>query len=200
MKLDCRTGTRKSAACDNKTRAVNDDRIMMPKRETPQAIEEPGILKAKYACSLRAVLRGMVFIVVLCAYIPFFVGTMFHTYQATWAIAGVVFVVASFTLWATLPEPKTLPEVRMPDWSIVSYCVMVGLVSNWGCTFLWFSRRYALFSAPVIMVTGLIMALYAAIAVIVARLTGGNWRTALLVFLFAPGTLGCIVLRSRLLG
>jgi hypothetical protein len=177
--------------------------MMMPKRETPQAIEEPGTPKAKYAGSFLTVLRGMVFIVTLCAFIPFFFGLLFQVDQAMWATAGVVFVLASFTLWATLPAPETFAviggeatarQVRMPDWSVVGYCVVIGLVSNWACVYLWFSRRYAFFSTPIIMVTGVIMALYAALAVIVG-LTGRNWRTALLILLFAPGFLGFVVLR-----
>jgi hypothetical protein len=46
--------------------------------------------------------------------------------------------------WATLPAPEILPviagegtarQVWLPDWSVVSYCVMIGLVSNWPAHF-----------------------------------------------------------------
>jgi hypothetical protein len=176
---------------------------MPPKRKTPREIEEPGTLNAEYARSYRRVLRGIVLIVALGAFIPYFVGFLFQADRAICAISGVIFVVASFALGAMLPPPEKLlriggegtkRRVRMPDWSLIGYFVTIGLVSNWACAFLWFSRRYAFFSAPVIMVTGVIMALYAALALIVG-LTGRNWRTALLVFLFAPGFLGLVVLR-----
>jgi hypothetical protein len=107
-------------------------------------------------------------------------------------------------------KPETLPAIeaegtekakqhRLPDWSLLAYGVIFGVGCNWTCAFLWFSRRYAFFSGPVVGATILIMALYAAIALLVARLTGRNWQIALLVFALAPGALGSIVLRLRLL-
>jgi len=90
-------------------------------------------------------------------------------------------------------------HARIKVWSLIIYCIITGLGFNWACAFLWFSRRYAFFSTPVIAVTGLIMAFYAGIALLVARFTGGNWRTALLVFVFVPVVLAGIVLRSGLL-
>lgn len=141
-------------------------------------------------------------IVALCAFFPFLGGLL---YGGTSDVAMAVFVLASFTLAATLP---TLPasegegmarHFRWREWALVSYIFIIGLGFNWACAFLWFSRRYALFSTPVIGVTGLITALYGAIELLVARLTGGNWRTALLVFVFAADVLACIVLRLGLL-
>jgi hypothetical protein len=67
------------------------------------------------------------------------------------------------------------------------------------CVFLAFSRRYALFSLPVVGTTALIMALYAAIGLLVAYLAGGNWRKALAFFAIAPGILGGTLLRLHLL-
>ena len=184
--------------------------MMIPKRETPRAIEERGTVRAKYARFFWPVLRGMVLIVALCAFIPFLAFLAGLPYGGTWgaAMGGGVFMLASFTLMAMIPKPETVPAIegkgtarrlRLPDWSLVSYCVITGLGWNWVCAFLWFSRRYAFFSTPVIAVTGLTMAFYAAIALLVDRLTGGNWRTALLVFLFAPVVLAGIVLRLGLL-
>ena len=183
---------------------------MIPKRETPRAIEERGTVKAKYPRFFGPVLRGMVLIVALCAFIPSLAFLAGLPYGGTLgaAVGVVVFMLASFTLMAMIPEPEAPPAIegkgtarrlRLPDWSLVSYCVITSLGWNWVCAFLWFSRRYAFFSTPVIAVAGLIMAFYAAIALLVARLTGGNWRAALLVFLCASGFLGAIVLRLGLL-
>ena len=177
----------------------------MPERETTRAIEERGTAKAKYARFFGPILRGMVLMVALCAFVPFLAG---HLYGGRWHPAMWVFVLASFTLVAMIPKPETLPAIegkgtarqfQLPEWSLVSYFFIIGLGFNWACAFLWFSRQYAFFSAPVIALTGLIMASYAAIALLVARLTGENWRTALLIFLFVPGVLAGIVLRLGLL-
>lgn len=178
---------------------------MIPKRETPQAIEERSTVKANYARFFGPVLFGMVMIVALCAFIPSLAGFLYGVYGGRWGAAMGVFVFASFTLAVmipTLPARKgdwTAREFRWPEWSLVSYFFIIGLGFNWACAFLWFSRRYAFFSTPVIAVTGLTMAFYAAIALLVARFTGGNWRTALLVFVSAPVVLAGIVLRLGLL-
>lgn len=88
---------------------------------------------------------------------------------------------------------------QLPDWPIAVYCVTIGLGCSWACAFLWFSRRYAFVSWPVVGATGVIVGLYGVMTVVVGLLTKGNWRAALLVFLVAPGTLGGIVLRFHLL-
>jgi hypothetical protein len=85
---------------------------------------------------------------------------------------------------------------RLPDWCFVVFCFLIGLPFNWACAFLWFSRRYAFFSGPVVGVTGLIVALYAAIGVLV-RLTGGR-RIALGVFAVASVIPSAIVWRLDL--
>jgi hypothetical protein len=72
--------------------------------------------------------------------------------------------------------------------------------SNWQQEVLWFSRRYAFFSAPVVGATALVLSLYAVLGLLIARLTEGNWRTALLFFALAPCGVAAIVLRLRLLG
>lgn len=179
--------------------------MMIPNRETAQAIGEPGTVKAKYTHFLRPVLFGIVMIAALCAFIPFLAGILYEVYGGRWGAATVVFVFASFTLAAmipALPPTKgnwTARRYRWPEWSLVGYFFIIGLGFNWACAFQWLSRQYAFFSIPVIAVTGLTMALYAAIALLVARLTGGNWRTALLVFVFAPCVLAGTVLRLGLL-
>ena len=93
----------------------------------------------------------------------------------------------------------TARQRRLPPWSLVIYLAILGLELNWACVFFWFSRRYAFFSVPVVGVTGLIIAFYAAIALLVARLTGGNRRIALATFGFALVVPAVIVLRSGLL-
>jgi drug/metabolite transporter (DMT)-like permease len=113
-----------------------------------------------------------------------------------------VFILATYALVAMTPKPEAPPatarQLGFPGWSLVSYCVIIGLGFNWACVFLWFSRQYAFFSAPVIGATGLIMAFCAAIAFLVARLTRGNWLTALLVFVSASVFPAAIVLRLGL--
>lgn len=180
---------------------------MISKREAPQTIEERGAMSARSARFFWPVLRGMVLIVALCAFVISLAGLL---YGGRWGASMAVFLLASFTLMAMImtPEQETPPAVegegkagqlRLPDWSLVSYCVIIGVGCSWACAFLWFSRRYAFFSAPVISATGLIMASYAAIALLLARLTGGNWRAGLLFFAFVPAALGGIVLRLGLL-
>jgi hypothetical protein len=179
--------------------------MMIPKRELLEATEGRGTVNAKYAGIFWPLLRGVVLIVALCAFIPFLLGLL---YGGRWGAFIPVFVVATFAMAAMIPRPETPPAIegertvrhlRWSDWWFVSYFVIIGLGLNWVWAFLWFARRYAIFSTPVIAVTGLIMAFYAAIALLVACLTGGNWRKALLVLLFAPCTLAGIVLRLGLL-
>lgn len=126
------------------------------------------------------------------------------------SLAGLlVFVVASFTLLVMTPKPEIPPALEgegtekrqhpSPPWSLTAYCAITGLGCNWVCAFLWFSRRYDFFSGQVIGAVGLIFAFYAVVGIVVAWVTGGNRRTALLVFAFAPCALGATVLRLRLL-
>jgi hypothetical protein len=179
--------------------------MLMPKRETQQAIEERGTVKEEYARFFGPILFGMVMIVALCAFIPSLAGLLNGEYGGIWGAAMGLFVFASITLPAmfpTLPKRKgdwTVRQLRWPEWSLMSYFFIIGLGLNWACAFLWFSRRYAFFSTPVIAATSVTVAFYAAIAFLVAQLTGRNWRAALLVFVFAPGVLACVVLRLGLL-
>ena len=165
------------------------------------------MVKAKYVRYSEPILRGMILIVALCAFIKLLPALL---YGGKWGVALLIFALASFTLMAMIPKRATLPAIegerttterqhQLPDWSLLSYCFITGLGYTWVCSFLWFSRRYAFFSAPVICVTVLILASCAAIGYLTARLTGGSWRTALLVFALAPCALGGIVLRLGLL-
>jgi hypothetical protein len=122
----------------------------------------------------------------------------------TWLVFGI----ASFALIAMTSKRETLPAIegeggenarrRLP-WSLLIYCGITGLGYNWACAFLWFSRRYALFSGPVIGALILILVLYAVIGLAVGRLTRGNWRTVLLVLTLAPCAISGAALRLGLL-
>lgn len=166
---------------------------MIPKRDTPQATEGKGTVKTRYARLAGPVLGVMVLIVGLCAFIALLAGFL---YGGKWEAAMLVFILASLTLRAIIPKRETLPAIEgegivkakqhwLADWYLASYCVTIGLGFDWVCAYLWFSRRYAFFSGPVVGVTGLIVALYAAIGLLVARLNGGKWRTTLAVFALA---------------
>jgi hypothetical protein len=184
---------------------------MIANRCTPQAVEgQRTVRKTKYACFFGPILRGIVLIVAVYAFIELFSVLLFGgLYGGSWlAVPGSL--LASYALIWMAPEREPLHAIegdgtekarqrRLPDWSLLVYWVIVGLGCNWVCAFLWFSRRYALFSGPVVGATGLIMALYGAIALLVALLTGGNWRMALLFFAAVPGSLAGIVLALRLL-
>lgn len=144
------------------------------------------MVKAKYARFSGPVFRGMILIVMLYAFIALLAGLL---YGGKWGTAAVVFVVSSLVLRAKIPKPPERSAIAgegtVPDWYIAAYCIVIGLGFDWACAVLWFSRRFALFSAPVLGVTGLIVALYAAIGLLVARLTGGELRLALVVFALA---------------
>ena len=171
-------------------------------------------MNGRYARFFGPVLLGMVMIVALCALIPFLVSFLREgSWEPGWGWG--VYVLASFAVAWMIPVvlPKRNGNWRerqygWPEWLLFSYFFLIGLGFNWACVFLWFSRRYAFFSAPVIAGTGVIMAFYAAIAFLVAwfdsslnnaDLTGVNWRIALLVFVVAPVVLASIVLRLGLL-
>ena len=152
---------------------------MIPNRETrPQAIEDQGAVKAQYARLAGPVLGGIVWIVALCAFIAFLAAGL---YRGKWEAALLVFILASLALRATVPWREaphaiegegsvTARQSSLPDWYLVSYCLVIGVGLDWAYAFLWFSRRYAFFSGPVVGVTGLIVALCAAIGFFVARM------------------------------
>ena len=171
-------------------------------------LEHQGTLKAKNASLCGTVLRGIVLIVALYADVAL---TKSLLYREQWEVPLLVFAIASWVLIAIASKPETLPAIegegavkgkrwRLPDWSLLSYCLITGLGDNWVCAFLWFSRRYAFFSAPVVGATALVLSLYAILGLVIAWLTEGNWRTALLFFALAPCGVAATVLRLRLLG
>ena len=191
----------------------------------PAVEDKSTVKKEKYVSLFWPIVRGVCLIVALWSFIAGL--SVFLHGEKLGTVLPAVFLLASYGV-VTMP-PKSLRDWvlrllaypgfaswankaaieregtekarqhRLPDWPIVAYCFTVGLGCNWACAFLWFSRRYSLFSGPVVGATGLIIVLYAAIALLLGLVTGGKWRTALLVFLVAPGTLGVIVLRLGLL-
>jgi hypothetical protein len=121
--------------------------VRIPK--SPKMLRSGG----KHGRFLWPILRGMVLIVALCAFVPCVVGPLFGVYGARWLVGTIVFLLASFALLAMAPEPRTLPGIegegtarrRTLEWSLVSYCAAIDLALNWICAFLWFSRRYPFF-------------------------------------------------------
>ena len=180
---------------------------MIPRQSQPQAVEENGAAKAKHARFLGPVLFWVVMVLAWCAFIAAlaFLAVLpyakrFEAYMVFW-----LFLSASFAL--TMVIPILLIERRgswrerpygWQEWSLMSHFFIIGLGLTWACTFFAFSREYAFFSFPVMAVTGLIMAFYAAIALLVAALTR-HWRGAVLVLAFVPYVMALIVLRLRLL-
>lgn len=119
-----------------------------------------------------------------------------------------MFAIASFALIAMTRKPvrqrviagEGTDKANGPvPWPLFIYCGVTGLGYSWACAFLWFSRRYALFSGPVLWALSLILGLYAVIGLAVIRLTGGNWRTALLALAAVPCAISGIVLRLGIL-
>jgi Kef-type K+ transport system membrane component KefB len=161
---------------------------MVPELDNPQIMSGQNTAESKHVKWSGAILRATVLVVALCAFISLLRGFLFGE---KWEASLLVFALASFALTSTARTgetpraargtgPVTAWWQRLPDWPLVSYCIIVGLGFNWACAFLWFSRRHAFFSTPVIGATAVTEALYAGIGFLVARLTGRNWRTALL--------------------
>jgi hypothetical protein len=173
----------------------------------PAIVEHQNTVKAKYAGLSRTVIRGIILVVALSAYVASIASFL---YRRTWEMHMLAFAVANLVLIALVPETETLPAIegegaatrkrlRLRDWSLLSYCLIVGMGENWVCAFLWFSRRCTFFSAPVVGVTAAVMASYGVIALLVALLTGGKWRNGLLLLVVAPVLVACVVLRLHLL-
>ena len=183
-------------------------------RETPETTDERSTVKAKYPSFFMPVLFGMVMTAALCALVlavASFAGEGRWERAWAWGFYGLASLAVTVAIRTLLPKGKGNwrdRQYRWPDWSLFTYFFINGLGLNWACAFLLFSRRYAFFSTPVIGATGLIIAFYAAIALLVAWFealsnnvdsTGMNWRAALLVFAFVPNVLPLIVLRLHLL-
>ena len=177
---------------------------MMPKLVKPGAMDERTLKNTESARFFWQTLRGIVVIVALWGFIAFLtvdlyggeLGMTAFTIFALAMVAMRVMFVERGTL-GTVEVERTLNAKQhgLPEWSLLAYGVFFSLGCNWECVFLWFSRRYDPFSAPVVGTTVVIMALYAAIGIVVARLTTRNWRTALVVFAFVPGALAGSALR-----
>jgi hypothetical protein len=178
-----------------------------PKRATAQAVAGQGaVKKANYARFFWPILRGMTLIVALWAFVAFL---RVFLYGGEWETAVAVYIVTSLALIAITAKQETLPAcggdrslrrslLRLP-WPITAYCGITGIGYTWVCVFLWYSRRYPFLSCPVVSAMGLILVLYAVIALVVAWLTGGNWRTGLMTFGIALCAPSIIVLRLHLL-
>jgi hypothetical protein len=149
--------------------------LAIARRDSPQVIEDQcPVKKAGYASFLWQILHGIALIVGLWAYLAFL--SVWH-YAGKWGTALPIFGLAKFALIAMNPKPEPLPAVEgegtekarphwLSAWSLLAYRAIIGLADNWACAFLWFSRRYALFSGPVAGAMGLILALYAAIGLL----------------------------------
>jgi hypothetical protein len=167
--------------------SVNDDQGPTQKAES-----------ARVSWSIR---HAIFLIVDLCALIALFLAFLKQSMETS----TMVFLIA--TLAATrvirFVEFMTTGDLIRWPWGLsVTYGLILSLGSNWMCAFLWFSRRYALFSAPVIGATALIMASYGAVAlfiVLLDLLIEGNWRRSLLVFSVVPALVAIVILRLRLL-
>jgi hypothetical protein len=158
------------------------------------------VKKAQYARFFWPTLRGITLILASCGFIASYSGLL---HGENWGLP--VFVVGTIALVAMTAKPDAIEDEgtekfaqRRVPWSLIAYGIITGVGFNWVCVFRAFSRQYAFFSVPVVGATGLIMVVYAAIGLLVVRLAGGNWRTALVVFAVAPGVLGGFVLRLHL--
>jgi hypothetical protein len=182
---------------------------MISQRQTPQVVEDQVTGRTKYDRFFWPILRGIVVIVATWGFVSFLSVNLYGGKLGYPAL--VVFAIAGLALRVMPIEPANplsategagtvkAKQYRLPDWSFLAYFAIFSLGCNWECVFLWFSRRYDPLSAPVVGATVLIMAFYAAVAIVVASLTTKNWRTAVVLLVFAPGGLAGMVLRLRLL-
>lgn len=169
--------------------------------------DQATVKKASSARFLGPSLRGIALIVALWAFIKS-LPELFYDDRAGSGTALLLFVVATIVLKAMTPPSALAPtegegaetarQRRLP-WPLFILLVSIGLGFNWVCAFLWFSRRYPVFSGQVIGGLVSIYAFFAVIGFAAAWLTGGNRRTALLVFVFGSSAVGAIVLRLHLL-
>jgi|SRR5579864_379162 len=144
------------------------------------------------------VFRGIAVIGASCGFIAF----LSRVLSGRNALGALSFFVAGTVALLALNSVGIIGEggankssQRRTPWSLIALGVITGVGFNWTWIFLAFSRRYAFFSPQVVGATGFIMAFYAVVAFLVGRITGRNWRMALLVFAIASSGLGAIVLR-----
>jgi hypothetical protein len=186
---------------------MSDNRAMIPRQDPPQVVEENGTAKAEHARFLRPVVFCVVIGLAWCAFIAAlaFLAVLpcAKRLEADMAFWVFLFASSALTMTTLLLMPKksrgawTERQYGWQDWSFMSYFFLMGLGLTWACAFLAFSREYAFFSFPVMAVTGLIMALYVAIALLVAVMTG-HWRGAVLVLAVVPCAMALIALRLHL--
>jgi hypothetical protein len=79
---------------------------------------------------------------------------------------------------------------RVPNWCLVGYCIITGLVFNWAWAYSWFSQRLALTSGPVLGKMASFVTLSAIIGFLAARLHNERkWQLAAAYFALASGYL-----------
>jgi|SRR5579859_1963915 len=165
-------------------------------------VEDQRMTKAKSTSFFWPTLRGIALIVASCGFIAFLSESLHREY---WGIGLPVFIVGTVALIAMTPLPYTQSAInnegtlnriqRRVPWSLIAYSFITGAGFNWMSVFLAFSRKYAFFSAPVVVATAFIMAFYSAIGFLIAGLTGGNWRKGLAVSGASALAVGAIALR-----
>jgi hypothetical protein len=168
----------------------------------PSVNNDQGSTQKEESARISWSIRHVIFLIVdLCALIAIFLAVLRQSMETS----TMVFLIA--TLAATrvirfVEFIRTGDRIRWPWGLSVTYGLILSLGSNWMCAFLWFSRRYALFSVPVVGAMVLIIASYGAVALFIALLallTEGNWRRSLLAFSYAPALVAIVILRLRLL-
>jgi hypothetical protein len=165
--------------------------------------------KTENASISKKVFRFALLICALYSYVAS-AGMYLHkgNYKGNYTIPTLLFVISAWALFVTNQFEKlaadetsgTGGKAGLPNWSILSFLFVVGICDTCICTFLWFSRQYAILSGPVIGVTVLILSVYGVLGFIVAWLTGRNWRTVLLFVTVVPSLIGSVVLRLHILG
>jgi len=100
----------------------------------PEILEYQNTVKAKSAALSGTLVRGIVLLAALSAYIASIASFL---YTGSWGVHALVFAVAAFVLIALVPEPETLPAIEregaatekllrlLPDW------LPLGYVSLW---------------------------------------------------------------------
>jgi hypothetical protein len=79
---------------------------------------------------------------------------------------------------------------RVPNWCVVGYCIVCGLALNWAWAYSYFSQRFALTSAPVLVRMALFATLNAVIGFVAVLLHDEKkWQLAAAYFALASGYL-----------
>ncbi len=78
--------------------------------------------------------------------------------------------------------------IRKQPWWLILCWVVGGLGFDWICAFEWFSRRYSLFTEPVLGRTAVIAVWCAAVSLLVVWVVRqARWRDAAAIFFLASG-------------